>query len=274
MALITRFKKFNINKFVKSWPSDVHDSHYMRFGMMEFRDRKSVGFNAGASREEYQRGELSERTLGVVNLYMPHQIQVNYGQGWELSSNKLAGSAIQSLNNSELGDNGESQGSAKRSLELVSDLVKVAVRTGSQYGGDINKLLRNVVNPFKEPTYSGPTLRSFRFNWVLVPQTEADCDVIQSIIESFKFHTSPNLSIDGQRYSFPGEFQVSFHSANTIDNKYLPKIGVCVCNGLNVNYTSAGIWSAFRNGHPVEVELSLEFQEIEIVTQEKVLEGY
>mgnify|MGYP003317656113 FL=1 len=62
------------------------------------------------------------------------------------------------------------------------------------------------------------------------------------------------MSDDGERYE---------------TNKNLPSVKYCICKGINVNYAPQG-WRTLPNSSPVDVQLTLSFEETEIVTQEDV----
>ena len=53
-------------------------------------------------------------------------------------------------------------------------------------------------------------------------------------------------------------------------NKNIPKLKNCVCDNVSSNFTPHSIWAAHREGAPVAVNLSLSFQETELVMAEDV----
>jgi hypothetical protein len=57
-------------------------------------------------------------------------------------------------------------------------------------------------------------------------------------------------------------------------NPYLPRVSTCVLQGIDVNYSSAGQWTAFQDGMPVEISLQLRFKEVEILHKKLIDEGY
>jgi hypothetical protein len=58
------------------------------------------------------------------------------------------------------------------------------------------------------------------------------------------------------------------------ENVWLNKIARCVLQEINVDYTASGVFSTFNNGAPTNVNMTLTFQEVELITQEKVDQGY
>ena len=49
----------------------------------------------------------------------------------------------------------------------------------------------------------------------------------------------------------------------------MPAIKYCICKGINVNYTPQG-WRTLPNSSPVDIQLTLSFEETEVITQEDV----
>ena len=57
-------------------------------------------------------------------------------------------------------------------------------------------------------------------------------------------------------------------------NNFIPQLKMCVCDNVSSNYTPQSIWAAYEQGVPVAVNLSLSFQETELVMAEDVKEGW
>jgi hypothetical protein len=80
----------------------------------------------------------------------------------------------------------------------------------------------------------------------------------------------------------PAEFQISFHSIsdngqgglNAPENPYIPKIGRCVLNKVVVDYTQQGDFSTFTDGAPTNLQLTMSFREMRIISQADVDNGY
>ena len=56
-------------------------------------------------------------------------------------------------------------------------------------------------------------------------------------------------------------------------NENIFQINTCVLTKLSVDYAPAG-WSTYTDGMPVQTTLSMQFKEMEILTKEKVNQGY
>ncbi len=80
----------------------------------------------------------------------------------------------------------------------------------------------------------------------------------------------------------PAEFLISFHSIvdngqgaiSGKENQYLPKIGRSVLSRINVDYTQQGDFSTFTDGAPTNLQLTMSFREMRIISQNDVDNGY
>jgi hypothetical protein len=255
---------------VYRFPRDVSKSHFMRIGLVSFRNRGQVGFAQSASRLSFT--NASQSTVDTINLYIPPTLEYNLGNSWEIAEFTFTGQFFEEARASAI-DAGDVPGTVQSIGKGVYNIASTFFR---QTAGDTlqSQIQRDIINPFKEPIYRGVEPRSFRFSHVLVPQNEGDCEEIVNIIKALRSHAAPRSVENNSRLTYPGEFVISFHSPNQSENRFLPKIGVCVCNSVGVNYSPDGIFSAYKNGHPVKVRLDLAFTEVEFITQQSIQEGF
>jgi hypothetical protein len=57
------------------------------------------------------------------------------------------------------------------------------------------------------------------------------------------------------------------------ENDFYNKIATCVCTACDVNYAPDGVKS-FEDGSPTKITMSLAFQETELLTKERVNQGF
>tara|TARA_Y100000593_G_C4271264_1_gene317498 strand:+ start:81 stop:1235 length:1155 start_codon:yes stop_codon:yes gene_type:complete len=134
----------------------------------------------------------------------------------------------------------------------------------------------NIGNPYKEMTFSGIGFREFSFNFVFRARSFKEVETVKDIIETFRYYSKPKFLRGRSLLSYPEEFHIEFLTRNDINdqfdtNNYIPQIKMCVCKGVNTNFTSQNTWRALRDGAPVEISLGLQFEETELVTAEDVI---
>lgn len=127
-------------------------------------------------------------------------------------------------------------------------------------------------NPFKEVLFEAVNFRTFSFSYTFLPKSVSEVLNVRRIIDLFKFHMHPELSKDGLFYVYPSEFDMQYYFRGR-ENEFLHKISTCVLTDMQVNYGNE-YFSSFRDGEPTEIKMNLTFQEVELMTKERIVKGY
>lgn len=154
----------------------------------------------------------------------------------------------------------------------------VAEKTGNFGGGITDVLLFSAglaLNPQVELLFKNIQNREFLFDYKFAPRNKKEADVIKEIIKKFRFFAAPEIptNSNGRYFIPPSEFDIEFMVGQS-RNTSLPRVSTCVLQGIDVNYGSAGQWTAFQDGMPVEISLQLRFKEVEIMHKKLIDEGY
>ena len=219
----------------------------------------------------------------VIYLYMPDTLNFDQNQKYENPSLAGLASGIASAGQS-VADVMTSGGSTDEKISKgVSNLTPFAAKAFlSTFGGKMGDVLFTagtglVQNPLMEVLYTQPEFRTFRFDFMFYPRTEAESKEVQKIISELRFHQAPEglASSNGFFLVPPSEFNISFYY-NGQENPNIPKIGICVLQQLNINYAPSG-FSAYEvpgqsatlggTGMPVAIQISMQFMETEIKTK-------
>ena len=117
-------------------------------------------------------------------------------------------------------------------------------------------------------SYGGPSYRKFDFKYNFRPQSAAEQQEIYNIIKFFKLNSAPvKWSNDITRvYDLPGVFKIKFFFGSE-ENTWMNRIGVCALSNIGVNYGGAK-FTTYVDGTPIETQLTLSFQELELVVRE------
>jgi len=127
-----------------------------------------------------------------------------------------------------------------------------------------------ILNPNIELLFGGPTLRSFRFQYKMMPRNRDEGEQIKQIIRCFKRHMASKLgsgNIEDTENTFlrtPDVFELRYRQGAG-EHKYLHKFKQCFLESINVNYTGEGVYSTYEDGTPVSMIMDLTFKEIEPV---------
>ena len=134
------------------------------------------------------------------------------------------------------------------------------------------------INPQKEMLFNAPAPRKYEFAFEFAPRNEKESLAVYDIIKALKHHAYPSRSVGrGFFFDMPAEFELEFHSiinGAAYENLWMNKIARCALVEINVDYTAAGSVSTFFNGAPTHINMTLTFQEMELITQEFVDRGY
>lgn len=141
------------------------------------------------------------------------------------------------------------------------------------------KIFGYAVNPVIEVLYQHPQLRNFRFDFVFSPRSRDEADKVWEIIQEFRRHSAPEFlnNSGGLILVPPSDFDITFMrktSSGFVENTNIPRISSCVLEDVAVDYASAGSYSTFSDGMPIQIRMTLAFKELNIITREDIDEGY
>ena len=142
----------------------------------------------------------------------------------------------------------------------------------------LNRTLGQADNPFMEVLFSTMGIREFTYNFNFAPRNSDETTEIQQIIQLFRFHMAPEMQGANARYlTLPSEFDIHYmfkgRDGNGRENDFFNRITTCVLVNVDVNYTPNGV-RTFEDGSPTQIQMGLTFRETEILTKEKINQGY
>jgi len=226
---------------------------------------------------------------GAVALYMPPGIKVEYSVENGATDLGISGMGVNAIK--KVVDAQGTEAAIEAFLEGTGSFsVEGAKRAGIAFGeavglGDISgafsKVTGTAMNPFSEVVFERVNHRSFNYTFSLIARNKQEVMDIDKIIKFFKYHMHPELEMSGitagRYFRVPSEFEI-FYAYNDIVNEYMNKISRCVLTNVSVDY-GGDQFSTFRRfdstgAAPVNITMSLSFGETEIMTKERILQGY
>ena len=233
--------------------------------------------------------DLTTRITDSVAIYLPSDINDNVKAGYQDFDTGFAGFVALSggkiLRN--IADN-DFEGAAKsfigKGKDILLDLGKRAAigAYGGLLSGDgvtnaFDKAFGQMVNPFIEVAFDGMGVRTFNYSFDFRPKSSRETKEVQAIIQLFRFHMVPEQKGSNHRYmTLPSTFDIHYmYQTNEAskENEFYSKIATCVLTGCDVNYTPDGVKS-FESGAPTHITMSLNFMETEMLTKEKINDGF
>jgi hypothetical protein len=133
-------------------------------------------------------------------------------------------------------------------------------------------------NPYIEMMFKQMSLRDFTYDFTFSPRNQQETEEVQAIIKLFRFHMAPELKGNNHRYlTLPSTFDIhymyQYDRENAAENNFYSKISTCVLSGVSVNYTPTGVKS-FADGAPTQITMNLAFKETQLLTKEKINQGF
>ena len=136
-----------------------------------------------------------------------------------------------------------------------------------------------IISDRLELAFKGVGKRSFTYDFKMIPKNQDEADMIRKIIFAFKANMLPEFAGGnraGRRLIVPNTFDIQYMYVGKT-NEYLHNISTCVLQDMSVSYGGDRYKTFDANNDgapPVETSMSLNFQEMELITRERVFEGF
>ena len=223
----------------------------------------------------------------VIALYMPPSVQVSYDVKYgdqEIGAMAETGAAaikafmakqggwMDKLKSAaEVGFQGTGAGLMAYGMKKVAGLVQgadaiIAIERGQ------------VITPRMELLFEGMGRRSFSYSFLFIPKSEQEAEIIEKIVETFKFHMAPDFSneytsgADGVReMTIPDHFNIRYMYKGEI-NPHLNLISTCALTKMDVDY-GAERFTGYAEGRPQTTKISLSFTEFNIMSKSHIKAG-
>jgi len=286
------------------YPSDVGEltrsKHYIQFFVNEqahAEARLGIGAYEGQSNMNRENSNVSvqraptRRAAGSISLYMPSQLNVsqkaNYG---EAEIGALVAGVSNAVNT--FGSNSNTEGVISQITQAAGNLydagsagfaqklaglAETAGATGAVAAVSIQQ--GKITNNRTEMKFEGIDRRAFNFTFRLLPRSHDEAERIQQIVSIFRASSMPEFDpSDSLKRTMiaPATFDIRYMTiinGSHLENPRLHRIGTSVLEGVDVKY-GGDRPQFYHDGQPVETELTLVFKELEIMTKEKINEGY
>lgn len=223
-----------------------------------------------------------EEPTHQIYLYAPASIQFSDGLQYDNQDLGLFAGALFAGSEAALEQSGDGGAVVEQLKNAGSGVAKVGAGVATAAVGEIAKSsgvgqqirLRTGVarNPRTEMLFKTPALRQMSLTWKLMPTNQQESDHIHEMIKTIRAHAYPATAGSQAVLSFPDIFQVDFVT-NTGGEAQMIKFAKAYCTSVTTTYGPSGP-AFFKGGKPVEIDLTISFQETEIQTRESIMEGF
>ena len=229
----------------------------------------------------------TKRLSTSIAMYMPQSVQVTYGaQYQDTQIGAITESALNAYNDLISGRGGDAIGQLKNISTDVADslqmflLSSVGVIPGLGGVREVSEMKSgNVIADRLELAFKGINKRNFLYTFKMTPKDRREVDMIRKIVFAFKANMMPEFvggNRGGRRLLIPNTFDIAYMYTGN-QNLHLHNISTCVLENMNVTYGGDRYRTFEADGEgaqPVETTITLNFKEIELITRERIFEGY
>jgi len=147
-------------------------------------------------------------------------------------------------------------------LAVTGGALGTAIRTELQRGSG------KIANPNELTAYGSTALRTFSFNWTILPDNEYESEQATGLIKKFRksAHAKKDTSLI---VTVPDHVIVSFHGA-----KDMIQLPPCVIENVSVTYNPNNSSFFRRNNAPVEIGFGVQLKELTPIYQADIERGY
>lgn len=204
----------------------------------------------------------------MLVLPLPVNIGSNTNASWEqadaglmahMSAGKPAAETIKDMVAAGLAE------TDRRAIEMLASGILGA-------GGDsaIQKRAGSLINPAKENYFRGSDCRSIQLTFNLIPLNKGDSEEYNNIIKDLQQFSVPSVKggQTGRIMKYPSSWYIMFRP-----HTYLPQYKEAVLTNMTVDYSATGKTYLHEGGAPTQINLTLNFTELTILTYEDVSTG-
>lgn len=222
--------------------------------------------------------DLTSSGLSPILLYMPEDVQTQYGQKWGGAAfGSVTAGLLQGIGTSA---NGETfvdsiPGVIKSKVfdtlrQGINKIAGASVSENQALGG----VSGTILNPNTEMMYDGPELRTLEMNFKMLATSDREAQEIKKICTTFKKAMLPKFGGNadffgggeaglggGNLITVPNICTVKFMFGNDL-HPYLPQYKAMAISNVAINYTPDGSYATYENGSPVATQLKVSLKEM------------
>ena len=212
-----------------------------------------------------------KRLKTAIAMHVPNQLQIRYGM--QYSEEDTLAMAMASTGIEEILKATAGGGKAKDLAEPAQAAVTNLMLAKGPGAAALSAATGLAANPKKEQVFKGVDFRTFQFDYQFFPRSAAEAENVMRIIYEFKYHMHPEFKdANNFVYIYPSEFDIFYYQSG-LENRNLHRHTSCVLTEMSINYTPNGNFTTFDNGMPTQINVTMNFRELALLTKDKVKDG-
>ena len=252
----------------------------------------------GQSTGLYMKRNPTTRLDTAITMFMPASVSTAYNAAYgeqeiggvativgdvfnTLKGNLTDPSAYGRAFNDNIGRAGDfASEAAFKQFTAAAGLLASPTGEGEGIKGALEASMGVIQSDRMELLFKGLGRRTFSYSFKMMPKNQQEAKEIRNIIFAFKANMLPEFAdgnLRGRKLRVPNTFDIEYMYRGQA-NDYLHKISTCVLKDFSVTYGGSR-YKTFDpdeegNAPPVETSISLTFEELELITKERVYDGY
>jgi len=267
------------------FPTDLKSGHEaIRFEFFkEYRfDRTENKGEAGASLIIYlpipqnlQAAYAVQYEQGEIGSIGREAAKFGAGREIDTSNENVAGGALNLLAQAT-----ESGAAAAAGTGLLSKIPGLGIFGGGATAAALTQAAKGAMfgagtarNPHMAQVFKNVNFRNHQLAFKLAPKSIQEQNTMRDIIKAFKIAMHPKYKMSGHFFDYPGQFDIDLVTGKS--DEYFFNMGPSVLTSMSVDYLPNGpqVHDVDGTKAPIAVNLSLQFTELKIITQDEITES-
>ena len=230
----------------------------------------------------------TKRLDTAIAMYMPASTQVTYAADYTEAEISAAVSAAYNAYQGVRGGQGVidtliaqvpklKEQFAQNFIRKAADAVDALGVSGARTAIEI--ATGEIVTDRMELAFKGVGRRAFQYTFKMIPRNSREAEEIRKIVFAFKANMLPEFTKGRNRntMSIPNTFNIQYMYKGK-ENDFIHRVSECFLDNVQVQY-GGDRYKTFEphsndGAPPVETTMTLSFKEIEIMSRERIFEGY
>jgi len=287
--------------------------HYVIFQIHSLTKGKLVKQQEGGGfkKRSFAMKNAAKHVGTQIALYMPPTVSVTYGAKYgDIAIDAATESAVNAVGSIKAAEGFAKTTGAVASGVAQAGVAKVGSIAGKAAAATTNAVMPGlkeltflqsgkIVTDKMEVMFEGVERRQFQFSFNFIPKSAQESQQVDEIIQTFKMAMLPKYAApfgalaapavgagalvggEDRTLSIPTTMDIKYYmqkeDGSAAQNLYLNKISTCYLVKMDVKY-GGDRYTAYefldKGAPPQQTAITLDFTEIEIITQEAAAQGY
>jgi hypothetical protein len=213
-----------------------------------------------------------KRLTKAIALHIPNALSNRYSMQWDAEDTAVF--QMGAVAGTEVVKALGTLGTKSNASGAIGNIMTSLALSKGPEGAALSSASGLAANPKKENLFKSVDFRTFTFDYSFFPKNPTEAEYIRNIIKQFKLHMHPEYKdSNGFLLVYPSEFDIFYYN-NGKENLNLHRHTSCVLTEMNINYTPNSMFNSFANGMPTQINITMTFKELSMLTKKEIEDGF